>query len=233
MSSVDKLFRDKLAGHREVPSAAAWNKVEAKLAKKNNRLIWWRIAAVLALAALLSLALLKYPTQTGASELTVKEPEKTIAPAEAPEATAKVEVPAPTVEPTPTPVEVPGINRTRRVAKVSAKPSKKEVHADLTPELAVAEVNIKETVEAAPAVSDTPAKASVVLTYTLPSIKPSTSETANAAVDAEPQKGIQKLWEAAKVVKNSDNPWGELREAKNELLAFEFKKDKNREKIDN
>lgn len=78
----------------------------------------------------------------------------------------------------------------------------------------------------------TPVKKSIVLVYELPTITaaaqaPAPVETVVVAGD-EKQTGFQKILETAKDVKNSDNPWGELREAKNELLALDFKKDKNR-----
>ena len=46
---VDEFFRGKLEEHVSAPSAAAWEKIEAGLVKKNKTVLIWRMAAALAL----------------------------------------------------------------------------------------------------------------------------------------------------------------------------------------
>lgn len=46
---VDEFFRGKLEEHASAPSAAAWEKIEADLVKKNKTVLIWRMAAALAL----------------------------------------------------------------------------------------------------------------------------------------------------------------------------------------
>lgn len=47
----DKLFREKLEGFHKTAPSAAWNKIEAGLQKKNNKAIWLRVAAAVLLVA--------------------------------------------------------------------------------------------------------------------------------------------------------------------------------------
>lgn len=54
-NKLDKLFRDKLEQHSVAPSAHAWEKVAAGFPKKNNSwTLSWRIAAAIALLAVVS-----------------------------------------------------------------------------------------------------------------------------------------------------------------------------------
>lgn len=48
--NTDKFF-ERLGEHRLEPGAQAWEKIEANLTKKNRIVIWWRVAAVVAVAA--------------------------------------------------------------------------------------------------------------------------------------------------------------------------------------
>jgi hypothetical protein len=69
----------------------------------------------------------------------------------------------------------------------------------------------------------------ITLTYSLPAIKK--SEPVAEPVVADTKKtGLGRVLEIAKEVKNGDNPLGELREAKNDILALEFRKDKDKKK---
>ena len=47
MNKLDAIFKDKLSNHTMMPSAAAWDKLEAGLTKKNEGIAWMRWAAVL------------------------------------------------------------------------------------------------------------------------------------------------------------------------------------------
>ncbi len=46
---IDELFKNKLEYHTVPPSTIAWQKIELNLVKKNNPIIWLRIAAVFVL----------------------------------------------------------------------------------------------------------------------------------------------------------------------------------------
>src|SRR5688572_20894515 len=50
----DKFFREKLDGFPKAAPAAAWDRIEAGLAKKDNSIIWTRVAAAVVLLAVAS-----------------------------------------------------------------------------------------------------------------------------------------------------------------------------------
>src|SRR5688572_18384256 len=47
----DELFREKLAGYQKPAPASAWEKIAAAQSKKNNKWLWLKIAASIALVA--------------------------------------------------------------------------------------------------------------------------------------------------------------------------------------
>ncbi|RIW17245.1 hypothetical protein D0X99_05725 [Algoriphagus lacus] len=64
----DQHFREKLEGHREKPSALAWERLESQLPKESKSTfgIWWAIAA--SVTALLVASYLFWPREEGLSE---------------------------------------------------------------------------------------------------------------------------------------------------------------------
>lgn len=223
MNNTDRLFKEKLAEHSLTPRPQAWEKLEGQLSKKNKSILWMRLAAAVAVVGLLTFVILNRQTTT-THELATTTPAVT---------KPEVKVTAP-VESKKT---EPEKQEQKVVRSKQAVPAPKTVQEEL-PSVAsmstqvetIAQVEIEKTEVVAEA--PTPVKKSIVLLYELPTITataqtPAPVETVVVAGD-EKQTGFQKILETAKDVKNSDNPWGELREAKNELLALDFKKDKNR-----
>lgn len=224
MNRVDKLFKNKLDDHQLAPSPKAWDALERKLSKKNKTIIWLRVAAVLALATVLTFALLRWNTTEPAQTLT-----EATTPVKQQDAT---EQKALEQEPNLAPdenVQAPNVVRPKRSLKQSI-PAKENLVAQVVDsepaQLAVKEITVETPDEVLPVVSTE--KKPVVIVYTLPTRVAREPQAQVVAATEDEQKGIQKIWEAAKEVKNSDNPWGDLREAKNELFALEFRKDKNR-----
>ena len=68
----------------------------------------------------------------------------------------------------------------------------------------------------------------IVIEYTLESILPQKKETPIVAEIDERKNGFQKALEFAREAKNSDSPLGEIRQAKDDLFALNFKKDKQK-----
>jgi hypothetical protein len=64
----DQIFREKLEGHQEKPSALAWERLESQLPKSNKQGfgVWWAIAA--SVSALLLVAYLNWPSIEGKVE---------------------------------------------------------------------------------------------------------------------------------------------------------------------
>lgn len=223
MNNTDRLFKEKLAEHSLTPRPQAWEKLEGQLSKKNKSILWMRLAAAVAVVGLLTFVILNRQTTT-TNELATTTPAVT-----KPEVKMTAPVESKNTEPEKQEQKV--------VRSKQAVPAPKTVQEEL-PSVAsmptqvetIAQVEFEKTEVVAEV--PTPVKKSIVLVYELPTITaaaqaPAPVETVVVAGD-EKQTGFQKILETAKDVKNSDNPWGELREAKNELLALDFKKDKNR-----
>lgn len=212
MNKVDKFFKDKLETHALQPSTQAWEKVESNLSKKNKMTVWLRAAAAVALLGVLGFVL-----------ATFNEPEKQIVEEK--------------IEPKEQPTVVPEQKKDEQkqiVVKKKKKPSPKKVVVPVVP--VVPDVQPEpETVQpeqqVAVVIEETPKKEkSITLVYSLPTIKKEQpAEEAVATVDEPKKTGLERVLEIAKEVKNADNPLGHLREAKDDIFAFEFKnKDKNK-----
>jgi hypothetical protein len=223
-SKVDKLFKEKLEAHTLQPSTQAWEKVESHLSKKNKMVVWLRIAAAIALLGLLTFAALNWSVNK----------------------TPKVELVKEEIKPAPketTPViedQKKKAEEDKQVAKAPVKKKANVVTAVITNETEPQQETQQEkqqvaVIEALPPANknETTVKAekTITLVYSLPAIKKQAPE---APVVAEARKtGLERVLEIAKEVKNADNPLGELREAKDDILAFEFKKDRDKTKKNN
>jgi hypothetical protein len=231
MSNVDKFFKDKLEEHQLAPSPMAWTKVEERLVKKNKTLIWLRWAASIALAGLLTFFLINQQSENEAPALVEMKKEAAPAEMQKPNAVAPAETIAEGSQKSEEKKEPRVVTNRKNRAPIQVPAKLESTVAALEPletQPVVAMQEPEKTVEPAQPEVKEVSKA-VVLIYSLPSRPTVQLDGATLASNTdEKQTGIQKLWEAAKDVKNSDNPWGELREAKNELLALDFKKDKNR-----
>lgn len=233
---VDKVFKDKLESHQLSPSPAAWDKLDQQLAKKNNAHVWLRAAAVLALVSLATVVAINWRAEDTQNNLASNEE---VTPAQ----------PAPTPNETP---EQPVAMEPAVGEQVARKQEKKKVVVAPQKETPVVDQQPIEQQEEQPVVlDDAPAlivdatpvpeqipditetiqeeKAKpVVIVYTLPAI------AKNEAPQPEEKKtGFQRVLEVANNVKNADNPFGELREAKNDLFAWEFRRDKDKNKNNN
>lgn len=231
MSNVDKFFKDKLEEHQLAPSPMAWAKVEERLVKKNKTVIWLRWAASIALAGLLTFFLINQQAKNETPVLTETKKDEAPAEIQKPNTVAPAETIAEGTPKSEEKKETNVLTNRQHNAPIQAPAKMETAVAAVEPQETQPEVSLQEpekTMEPAQSEVKEVTKA-VVLVYSLPSRPVVQMDGATLASNAdEKQTGIQKIWEAAKEVKNSDNPWGELREAKNELLALDFKKEKNR-----
>ncbi|HMJ67835.1 MAG TPA: hypothetical protein VK508_03015 [Cyclobacteriaceae bacterium] len=223
-SKVDKLFKEKLEAHTLQPSAQAWEKIESHLSKKNKMVVWLRIAAAIALLGLLTFAALNWGIyKTPKTELVKQEikPQEnpTIVPGEKKEEEKQVaEAPAPMKKQKPERVVAPVVPVEQEVAIVEEK-----INTSLT-DRTDQELEKKQEPEKK-------AEKPITLVYSLPTIK---KEAPAEPVVAETKKtGLERVLEIAKEVKNADNPLGDLRDAKDDIFAFEFRKDKDKTKKNN
>lgn len=228
MSQTDELFKSKLADHRVAPSANAWAKVEAGLAKKNNTWVW-RLAAAFLLLGLLggTFYLRNSPEaehQLAETPVTVPQKQATVTE----QATEKNYAPAETEQPV-----IPAVQKKQTVPQhkpVTVTPQVKPQVAAI-PEMAQPDVTLMEQI---PAFAETHTTASaqtrkpIVIEFTLDALPVKAAEPVVADADTEEKSGFKKILEKARDIKNGDSELGSLRDAKNELFAFDFRKDKTK-----
>jgi hypothetical protein len=226
---IDKLFRDKLADHTQVPPAPAWARIETSLSKKNNGLLWFRMAAALlvlgiAVGAIAWLTSPDTPDRATQSQLSkVTEPRKIVA--EKKQEVQKNEnrsqkrnqsVTTRKKSSSPSPVNI----TTTRIDSVLAK--KQSI-----PEVVTSPIKAERAPESVAVVEKT--EKQIVLEYRLESIGSQESVSGQPQLAAaKEKKGLQKVLDFARDAKNSEGPLSELRQAKDEFFALNFRKDKQK-----
>ena len=222
---IDQLFKDVLGDHTITPSTDAWVKVQAGLAKKNKLIIVWRMAAVFVLFCTLF------------SAWYFLNQDESIAPVEL---TGKTELVVPEKNPIEKPVEQI-IESTKHNMAQTTKPEirkkgtensevKKEQNSP-TETIAIGnneqQTLVEEIVAAEPTLIAQVAKTErpVVIEFTLESISKEPVIAVAQSKEVE-SSGLKKILEAARDVKNGDSDLGTIRNAKDQLFALDFKKDK-------
>lgn len=216
MNRIDELFRNKLANHPVAPSADAWQKVEAGLTKKNS--VWvWRLAAALVLFGLVSAWYLwrSAEVQPELVQQPVSPTQKEIPVIVQPE--EQKQNLAETKKGTPRNQKVNSKRSTSEIKK--AEPEKVNTQSEVTiqPEILITENKTE------PA----PVRKPIVIEFTLDAIPAPITEPAMASA-GDDKSGFQKILEKARDIKNGESELGSLRDAKNELFAFDFRKDKTK-----
>lgn len=227
MSKLDELFQEKLTHHTVTPSPEAWRKIEAGLAKSKTPLIWFRWAAVLLLGGILLsvLWLRRAEAPSTITESSIPEQPGIQKPAQDGLAQEKTQT----------------TQKSETVKKTNRRKSAAPVHAQQEPVMATLEAGVRSEVTATAdpvalpvgtETTHTPLTSPIVLIYTLESIEVST-ETSTTQVVADAAKkdsSLKRVLEFANTVKNSESPLDNLRTAKEELFAFDFKKKTNGKK---
>jgi hypothetical protein len=214
MNKLDKIFEERLSDHSTTPTAAAWDRIEAGLSKKNSGIVWMRWAAVLVPATVVAALWLNKPVETPAiAQVPAKAEVQTSATIPAPAEQQETAVVAKPVKSEVTP-RVATRQPQNPVIVNTAEPEP----AALQPEaIAVEDVTIEpvEIVIEAPE-KITEAQKPIVLVYTLESVVTPVPET-------EKPSTFERAVEFARTVKHSD-PIGEFRVMKDELFALDLRK---------
>jgi hypothetical protein len=230
-NKIDQFFKDKLESHTLSPSEQAWTRVEASLSKKNNIAVWRIAAAILITGALISIMIW---TQLGT------EKNQTIA------AKTKSQKNNPSAE-----KSKPQISSVEKKGEIKSSSSKSSVpHVLPQSPLSQTEdkadqkkrqeseekiLSIKESITVvekikteekinqeatSPTTIASTKQKPIKLEFTLEEIS---SEQPVATASEEKSSGLKKVWELAREVKNGEGP---VHEMKNELFAFNFRKNK-------
>lgn len=227
-NKTDKLFKEKLAEHALPPSAQAWEKIEAGLSKKNKAILWFRVAAVLALMALLTFALLQWnynetttTTPSLAQQTDSAQQKKEITPLAAEEEKKPEQVNPLSSSPK---TIVPVVKK-----KAEQQPIALQEEQMIRPQEEVKVDEIKQEPIVVNTTTASVAKKSMKITFHLPSIESKNErkeEVAVAAVEpvAEKKNTLQRAFDEIRTA----DVLGTIREAKDNLFALEFKKDKSK-----
>ena len=218
---MDKFFKDNLGNHSIPPAPESWEKVESGLSKKNNLSLVLRVAAAIALAGMFVALMISQTDQSAPAPL-AKEDVKSVPPVKS----------APVTEQSKEADNVLSVqpDRTRTATRQSTKKIKVP---DATPNTQQGVMEVpKQDLTAEVVQADAMKAKRIVLVYSLPTVGKNIEADAVALAPADEEKrtGLRKVMDVALEVKSGDNPLGELREAKDELFALEFRKDKNNAK---
>ena len=226
MNKLDEFLKKKVEDLAVEPRAEAWSKLESNLSKKNNGLIWFRAAAALMLVGLLVTTMVWL--QKGDVSQPLAEQTKDA------NSSSANEIPEVKEDQTQ-PKQIEKSKITSHKKESSTKQTQTFEHekksGDETqtvaetskPEITPLTITPDETIEVATVVEKP-----IVIEYTLESIPMRKKQTPVVAEAVEKRNSLQKAIDFAREAKNSDSPLGELRQAKDDLFALNFKKDKQK-----
>lgn len=242
----DKFFQEKLDGYTRPAPAMAWDKIESQLDKKNNKGIWLRIAAavlVLTISIPVIYTLLHKESTREISRVINDVPQVAhTAPVDEKIAVESVKAPEIKSE-VQQKQKANAADKNHPVLEVKAEQQIAEVtHAQSTsaePSEVVVENPVVET-ENDIAYHDFPAQKNNELIDRNIKLVISAEETtsyfegeenlltAEATSKEKKTSTFRKLLRKASDLKTNQDPFGELRQKKNEILALNFKSDKKR-----
>jgi hypothetical protein len=218
-NKVDKLFKNKLEKHSLAPSQQVWEKVEARLSKKNKTIIWVRIAAALTLTVLTTItvtqwkddAIISQPLATHTDSITQRK--ETLATA------AKKDERVVAADSKKSIIKKRTYSIKKELIKKEGLMPKEETH------VAIAE---EEKLNTEFAISESPSpkvtnKKPMKITFSLPALEPKheAMEQQVAITAPTPQvkkTNLQRAFDAAREIRTGE-ALESLREAKNHLFA--------------
>lgn len=241
-SQPDKLFREKLENFQKPAPAAAWQRVEASLEKTDSKGLWLKIAASLTLLAVATFLL--WPSENST--------ESTLADSKGPSKPA-IQKSNPVIE-----KAEQSTPHSQSIASEPVKEEKNSIikkEKTIQPVL-VAQVAIETTIQNSESINKNPETIStseviivqntsveepIIEAHSI-TIKYSANEVnakflkkdlkesvAQATSEEKKTSGIQKLVSLAYDLKNSDSGLGDLRQKKNEILALNFRDNKQKQ----
>ncbi len=242
----DKLFREKLEGYQKPAPASAWEKIAAAQSKKNDKWLWLKIAASIAFIAVIGYMSWPEPkTENLSHESSIKpSEEKTseqVPPVNEKMADVKTETTqqAASSDKPSTPVsnrksigkkmsppkdDVQNLN-VAETTKEETLPLRNETKEDIALVEPVIQPKIEDT-----SVAAQPEPQKITLVYTAKDVEEylDKKSLAEATSDSKKSSTLKKLLKKANDLTNNQDPFGELRQKKNEILALNFKNEKQR-----
>ena len=238
----DNFFREKLADYHKPAPVGAWDKIALSLKKSETKFAWWKVAASLLLLSAMSYVLWLQTSNSNTQPIseTKTEIELPSAKSIAPEIDSSVKSLNP--EGVQTEQASPAMPATdkKSLHKGASKP--RRVHRKNSSEVAVivpssSEENVQAIETPTPeTVSDqvvSPVQAikkssSITITITAEESEKYLDKNAIAEATSKERKSstFKKLLKKADELTSNQDPFGDLRGKKNEILALEFKNDR-------
>jgi hypothetical protein len=234
----DKLFRDKLQNFQKPVPATTWSKLESKLHKKQEIPLWMKVAASVILIASASVFVILKDTANTKNIAKVEgvDTEKTIATAidKHPQTSLKETI---SNENTSDIKKISSENRLHNKHAVKSKGLPKKEVTEVISEQAknsqheltiIEKQTIAEQIPTEEINTATPQVIEgITLIYSAEEVNAKyliKKDTSEATSEKEKPSTLQKLWSKAKNLKHNQDPFGELRQKKNEILALDFNK---------
>ncbi len=235
----DNFFREKLEGFHKAAPAGAWNRIEAKLEKKNSIAgWWWKIAASLLLIATISYWLLpkseissKQFSAQSKTEPSISEPKsEKIVPQEIPNQIANdFDNTSRKISAEPKKV----LSKKNKNVKIKSEPTHEEKQISVNRSQKKEDLNsiIQDNESVIPLESihePTSKLKTITLKVTVEESNQYLNKNTLAQATSEKKKSstFKKLLKKANELKSNQDPFGDLREKKNEILALNFKNEK-------
>jgi hypothetical protein len=252
----DKIFREKLKTMQKTAPASAWGRIESRLDKKNDKLIWLKIAA--SITVILSAAILLYINSFDTSQPLLSN--KLTDPKKENAKTLKHDVPEKDQtnvkedrkETITEKTESKKKDRSKKTSSKKAQPQqthrisafandgsvalnqRDEHHQNYeqeVPEYENIQSEIPAVVTADTQDANTKTSTGMTLVYTAEEVNEKyldKKSLADATQDDKKPSTFKKLLEKAYDLKHNQDPLGDLRQKKNEILALNFKNEKQR-----
>ena len=238
----DKFFREKLADYHKPAPAGAWDRIESSLKKTEPRFAWWKVAASLLLLTAIAYVLWLQTSGPTTQPISQARPEtespraKSIEPqidsSEKSQNTDELQAEQ-------APIEIAAKDKKSSDNKVSPKPIRAHKKngseiASLVPstdeKFQSVETSSPETVssQVVPSVQPIKKSPSIKMTITVEETDKYLDKNALAEATSKERKSstFKKLLKRANELTTNQDPFGDLRVKKNEILALEFRNDK-------
>jgi hypothetical protein len=237
----DKIFRDKLEGYQKQAPTSAWEKIALTQTKKKHKGLWIKIAAAILLISVAAFVL--WPSKPSTDlQLADKAPQNsspdTSTPPQEQRSTPKTEIPV-TKESSsrlaagrhknsqinkkkssaPADIQQQNHNGLPGDHEANENASSAALEVDTAQPVAVNKVEANQPVEE---------HHSMTLVYTANDVSKylNKKELDEATSDDKKPSTLKKLLKKANDLTNNQDPFGELRQKKNEILALNFKNEK-------
>jgi hypothetical protein len=238
----DKLFREKLESFGKPAPVSAWSRVDAELNKKKDNGLWLKIAASLLVLAVAAVFLWTSRSAEQTTNRVAKNPVKTQKPV-----LKKEQAPEQSVITLPEKEEQPTASVKKEVAPMKKKMKEAEPLPVLetTSQEMVAEVVIEQEEknemtensivpaeeETVIAQNVTEEASGITLVYSAEEVNAKYLDKKSLAQATSGEKKpstLRKLFDKAYDLKHNQDPLGDLRQKKNEILALNFRSEKQR-----